>query len=71
MFSLFSASVVEIVYKDTRLALLKSPIKITMKGLEQVNKEWNNFRSQDKETLYNTFTDYITEGKMDVNMLFL
>jgi hypothetical protein len=63
MFSLFSASVVEIVYKDIQLALSEHPINITMKDLEVVQAEWEQLSVRDKLNAYHTFTKFIEEGK--------
>ena len=63
MFSLFSASVVEIVYKDVELALSESPINITMEDLEAVKAEWVELTSREKLNAYHTFFELNKESK--------
>ena len=63
MFSLFSASVVEIVYKDVELALSESPINITMEDLEAVKAEWVELTSREKLNAYHTFFKLNKESK--------
>ena len=68
MFSLFSASVVEIVYKDVELALSESPINITMEDLEAVKAEWEALTSREKLHANHTFFKLNKEAHQQVTV---